>query len=683
MRILRLSLLTLFVAVPLSAFAQDTLRVDSTRVAREYDLAGLLISVARPALTTGGASAVVLRLDSLGTIPAPTMEDVLRTMPLIVVRQNSRGEAQPALRGSEERQIGVFMDGVPLTVGWDHRTDMSIIPLTAARSIRLVRGLSSVLYGPNTLGGVIEIDVARVPERVDRVDPMTLGFALDETGGSNVSVGAGRLYGDDNQWLVRAGGGFQHRNGVTIPGGVSDDPSVRSQFLSNADGRRLNSDVRRSDAFFAARYRNDRGNWASLATSAYDVARGVPPETHQDGPRLWRYPDQRRLFTAFSAGTGTRSTVAGRGDIEFSFGYDAGSTRIDQYATGVFETVVGREEADDRTLTLRLVGEHTVAARGELRTAWTYADVSHDEVLTPGGPNSYRQRLWSFGVESEWRLGAREVTRISLGAVADGSDTPETGDKPRLDGLTDYGFRVGITSLTAPGLLLHAGVSRRARFPSLRELYSGALGLFEPNPDLTPESLWGAEGGFTLERGAAQLQIVGFHQRLQDAIARTSFTNAEGNRLFKRVNRDEIRSTGLEVLAVGTLGHTTFSTDLTLQDVNGIGSGGEDIELEYKPKAFGKIGFERPLGWGFRGSGDARFVSGQMCENPESGGLQPLDAHGLVDFSLRRIFRIRSGGAMSRVDASLAMRNASDASAYDQCGLPQPGRTLQLQFRLW
>ena len=33
------------------------------------------------------------------------MDQVLRAMPLIQIRQNSRGEMQPALRGSEDRQI--------------------------------------------------------------------------------------------------------------------------------------------------------------------------------------------------------------------------------------------------------------------------------------------------------------------------------------------------------------------------------------------------------------------------------------------------------------------------------------------------------------------------------------------------------------------------------------------------
>ena len=687
MRFLRLVLPALVLSAPamISAQAtQDSMRVDSTRVARQYDIKGLTISVPRPALTTGGSSAVEMRLDSLRSVPAPTMEDVVRAMPLLVIRQNSRGESQPSIRGSEERQIGIFLDGVPLTVGWDHRTDLSIIPLTAAQGIRLIRGLSSVLYGPNTLGGVIEVDVARVPGRIESVNPMDVGISVNESGGTNIAVGAAHLIDrDEAQWLFRAGAGFSDRPGYTVPNGASDGADIRPQFLRNADGLRLNSDTRRMDAYFAARVRGEDGGWASLATTAYDVERGVPPEAHQDEPRLWRYPEQTRLLTALSFGTGSRYTGSGRGDVEVSLGMDLGSTRIDQYDTWAFQSVVEREDSDDRNLTFRLEGEHTLGDQGDFRASATYADVNHDEVLTPGGSSEFRQRLWSLGAETEWKLGPTDGTRLSLGAVLDGADTPESGDKPPLARLNDFGARIGISSLLSGGLLVHGGASRRARFPSLRELYSGALGRFIPNPSLEAEIMLGAEGGFTVHTGDLEIQVVGFHQRLADGIIRTTVTDDSGTRLFKRVNQDQIQSTGIEMLAIGTLGVATISTDLTLQHVRGVEPDGTRIELEYEPSVTGKFSLESPLGGGYRAASDFRFVSDQRCANPEIGGLQSFGASGSADFSLRKIFQFGGRGALSRVDASASVRNATNSTSYDQCGLPQPGRTLQVQFRVW
>ncbi len=674
----------LLLVLPVSAAGQagrDTLKVDSTHVARAFRVEGVTVMVPRPALTTGGSSAVTVTMDSLGTIPAPSMEQVLRQMPFIQIRTNSRGEAQPALRGSEDRQIAVLLDGVPLTLGWDHRSDLSIIPLTAAQNVTLLRGLSSVLYGPNTLGGVVEVDVARSRGRVREADPVTLGLSLDETGGTSLSAtGAALVEGTFSQWVVRAGAGFQNRDGFTLPGAAMEDGKLRTALLSE-DGLRLNSDVQRTDGFLSARFLSDSGTWMSLAASGYDAERGVPPEAHQDGPRFWRYPEQRRVIAAASAGTGLRKTGWGSGDLEASVGIDNGSYRIDAFESELYRSVTEREEADDRTVTLRLLGDHSAGPNGEVRAAFTYADVSHDETLTPGGRATYRQRLWSFGTETEWKLSGSGNTRVTGGVVVDRADTPESGDKPPLDGLANLGFRVGASSLIGDGFSLHGGMSRRTRFPSLRELYSGALGRFVPNPDLRPEALFGGEAGFTARTGDGEFQAVVFHHRLSDGIVRTSIVDANGDRRFQRINQDRIRSTGLELLALGTLGSAVLSGDATLQSVRGYDANGSSVDLEYEPSVAGRVGIEMPLPGRVRASSQLRYMGEQRCENPESGGLEPLRSSRSLDLTLRRLF---SGSrALRNLDASVSIRNVTDALVFDQCGLPQPGRTFRVQVRIW
>jgi iron complex outermembrane recepter protein len=666
---------------PPDSIPVDSIPTDSVRI-----LGGITVRVAKPALTSGGSSSVVVDLDSLGSIPAPSMEQVLRAMPLIQIRANSRGEMQPSLRGSEDRQIAILMDGVPLTIGWDHRTDMSIIPLTAARRVTLVRGLSSVLYGPNTLGGVVEVDVARARTRVGSVAPMSAGLSLDGTGGTNVSLTGGRLFDDvDHQWVFRGGVGFQNRTGLPVSDKALEDPTLRPELLE-ANDLRLNSDAQRVDGFLTARYRADEGVWASLSASGYDVERGVPPEAHQTDPRLWRYPEQRRMIAALSGGTGPRDTGRGEGDLEASVGIDLGSTLIEQYSSEAYDTVEETEDSEGVVATARVLGEHTVGERGDVRVSGTYADVFHDEVLDGGlsAPvaNRYRQRLWSVGLETEWRFGTSDLSTVTLGAALDGSDTPESGDKPPADAISDYGARIGVSSLVADGVLVHGGVSRRSRFPSLRELYSGALGRFEPNPGLLPETLLGSEAGFTMTGGPGELQLVGFHHRLTNGIVRRSVVDSDGNPRFQRANQAEVRSNGVELLVVGTLGTTTLTGDLTLQDVKGFDADGSEVQLEYEPSVAGKFGLDVPLFSAVRAGGEVRYVGTQFCQNPESGGLQPLGASASLDLTMRRSFSLDRGGSMSRVAVSASLRNVTDAAVFDQCGLPQPGRLFQVQFRI-
>jgi len=176
---------------------------------------------------------------------------------------------------------------------------------------------------------------------------------------------------------------------------------------------------------------------------------------------------------------------------------------------------------------------------------------------------------------------------------------------------------------------------------------------------------------------------VGFYQRLKNGIVRSSVVGIDGIPRFKRINHERVKSVGIEVLAVRTMGLATLSGDLTIQDVTGIDQKGLRVQLEYEPTIIGRVGVETPLGDIFRASGTLRFMGNQMCENPEIGGLQNLGSSGTLDLRLRGFFRIHSGSSLARAEAGVGLRNATDASVYDQCGLPQPGRTFQIQIRLW
>ena len=647
--------------------------------------------LARQRLTaTGGVSAVEMRLDSMASLPIPTLEQALREMPFVRIRENSRGEAQPSLRGATDRQVAVLVDGVPLTLGWDHRTDLSIIPLTAARSINLLRGLSSVLHGPNVLAGVVEVDVARGNQRMERSSPATFSLGMDQTGGLTVGATGARLVDSDGgQWLLQAGTGYRDRSGTTLPNAESFAPEERA-LLSRDGDLRLNSDFRHVDGFVSARYQGLNGAWTSMMASGFDVERGVPPETHEADPRLWRYPDQSRLVAAFSGGTGHRETGWGEGDLEASLGIDVGSFRIEQFNTPAYETVTDVEEGDDRTLTLRVLGDHSVSHRADVRAAFTYGDVSHSERLSGEAQKDFRQRLWSLGTEAEWRgddlpgwesLGA---TRLNVGFAIDGADTPESADKPPLDRLWDWGARVGFSSLTANStVLLHGGVSRRARFPSLRELYSDALGRFLANPELRPEILTGGEMGLTWDLPVFDLQIVGFHQILSDGIVRIAIDTPNGPRR-QRVNRDRIRSTGLEIVATGALHRLEYAGDVTFQQAWQFEEGSDErTRPEYEPNLAARLSLAVPVVAGATVSGEYRFLGSQFCLNTDSGDLDRLDTAHSLDFQARRLFRLEDRRTLSNVDASVSLANATDRAIFDQCGLPLPGRTLRFQVRLF
>lgn len=693
-------LLSLAMAAGLPGQVPDTLRSDTV-----YQIEPIGVRAVRPSTTAGGVSAVVLRLDSIRIRPAPILEDVLRDIPLVQVRSNSRGEAQLALRGAEERQVAILLDGVPLTLGWDHRTDLSVVPLTAARSVTLVRGLSSILHGPNVLGGAIEIDLGRAGG--PRPEPLQVAAGVDQLAGYSVAAQTGVVAGvAGGRLLVRAGLGHRDREGFAEPGGLE----ARYPALVGGEVR-ANSQSTLSDAFVTARY-GAAGTWVAATGTGYTAERGAPTELTEEGPRLWRYPEISRAIGILSGGTGPVETPAGSGQLTFSLGADAGRTRIEDFALpsaaatesdaeAFFSDLDETEDAEDLTLTARLVGQHTVGAAALVRTALTYADISHDEIITTGitsgaplvRPGSYRQRLWSLGAEVELPfsgvgLGPFRGGRVSGGVAWDGADTPETGGAGEGRTTREWGGRLGISGTTpGAGLMLHAAVSRRGRFPALREMYSTALGRFEPNHGLRPEILTAMEAGFTTRRGALDVQVVGFHQELDDAIVRGVAPGGSTAR-FQRVNRDEIRSTGIELLGGYTARRFSLESELTVQDVEAIirdGATAGPVRAEYEPEIAAGVGGTLALPLGLEAGGEVEYMGRQYCAAPVSAeeSYATLDPGTRADVQIARSFQLRSVPAgLGQLGIEVAVDNVADSAIYDQCGLPQPGRTVRLQVRL-
>ena len=658
--------------MPAVAEAQE--RTDSRRPDSAQAVGAVTVQGKRAPLVVGGASAVVTNIDSLELPAAPMLEQALRELPFILVRRNSRGEMELGMRGSDSRQVAVLLDGVPLTLGWDHRSDPSIIPLTGAQSITMVRGLSSLLHGPNVLGGVIEVGLTSSSSLTDGEPTLALSGDVDNLGGRSLSITGGVPLTQDASWTARAGLAMRDRPGFARGRGIVD-------FAGDDRDLRSNSDLEHVDGFASLRYATPGGAHVGASFSAYDAERGVPPELHVAEPRFWRYPEQRRTLAIINAGTGRRDTPLGRGELQASVGYNDGHTEIESFGSSAYDEVVGTETGDDRMVTARVVGDHSLGERSSIRAAATVADVRYDEQIDADPLQAYRQRLWSVGTEVTVPLAS--LTQATGGVVFDAADTPESGDKPPLGTISAWGGRLGVSTIAAGGQMrLHAAVSQRSRFPALRELYSGALGRFEPNPNLQPERLLGIEGGVTTNQGGVDLQAVLFHHRLSDAIVRVPV----GDGRLRRENRDQLRSTGVELLAGWSSRAIALSADLTAQHVrvHDPSVSGDERRPEHQPEFRAGTGLAVELPLDLTGQAAARYTGSQSCVHPDLEREVKLDSQLSGDVGVARSWTLRGAarGLLRVLRVTLMLDNVADAAVYDQCGLPQPGRSLRLGFDL-
>ncbi|HUF25703.1 MAG TPA: TonB-dependent receptor [Gemmatimonadaceae bacterium] len=627
---------------PRLAFAQE--RADTTRTTASDSLVQriapvTIVGTRTPALA-GGASAVVVHQDE--ALAAP-LEQLLaaapRRMPFLLVRQNSRGEAELSVRGSDSRQAAVLVDGLPLSLGWDNRADLSLVPLGGARRLTLVRGLSTLLAGPNVLGGSVEVDVGggapRLTARGRPVPELAVTSGIDQVGARTITGRAAVPAAVRGGVLTARGGGAHHRrDGIPLgrssrAGGSSAAHSAEGTDPGQIDdpGLRTNSDLRQADGFASLRYEGAGGAYAGVTATASRAERGVPPELHIETPRLWRQPNATRVFGVVNGGTGERETPLGQGMLELSAGVNNGTTVIESFADRTYLDRIGRERGSERTVTMRTLITHSLPLGGELRAGATHADVRYDERLDDDPASRYRQRLTSIGAESQWLAFARAL--LSAGMVRDAASTPLTGGKPALAAQARWGWRLGATTYAFDqSVRVHGSLSSRSRFPSLRELYSGALNRFEPNPGLRPERLLGAEVGATvMEAWAARrgvvVQTVLFHHRLDDAVVRIA--TPEGR--FRRVNRDVIRSSGVELLASWTSRSSATTPDRWLDGLSLTGDfvaqrvrvhdrtlpAGEDAgRAEHQPVLRGSVDLGVPLPLDMRALASAHFAGRQL-----------------------------------------------------------------------
>ena len=628
---------------------------------------GVVVKTRQAPTLVGGSGTVDVSPDSLRTAPGVTLDQALRTVPFVTARTNSRGETELSVRASDSRQPAIMLEGAPLSAGWDGRADPGLIPLTGAAGLRVTRAAPSLLLGPNVMSGVVEVSLLD-----DATEPrVLLAAGGDATGGiTSRAMGSGRHVTGAGRLVFSGGLGLRQRSYLVTPGAFVDPARL--------DGaERTNSDLRQVDGFGAIRWSNATGAYASAMLTTIRGNRGVIPEAHIAAPRYWRQPEADRAVTVVTAGTGAFETPAGYGSLQMRASLNQGHSFIQQFANAAYGTVTGSERGRDHTAALRIIGEHSWGSRGDIGLGVSLQQVDYRESLNAAASQLYRQQLWSVGVETDYEL--TDGLQVAASAALDGFATPKSGDKPALGDRQAWALRAGVTRTFDGGVSLNAAAISRSRFPSLRELYSGALGRFLANPDLRPERLNGFEAGASLARGGWRWQAIAFHQQLDDVILRINLPSP--SRLQQRVNRDGQRTTGLELLGALTTAHQTYLADLTLQDARIFDptqpSGRRQVE--YQPRVRGSVTAVTPLAVGWRGTAAANLFGSQFCLNPDASAYSRLPTTGRADVMVDRSFVARAGAALLRsVRVLVAVDNVTDALNWDQCGLPQPGRVFRV-----
>ena len=583
-----------------------------------------------------------------------SVADALRGLPGVSVRTNSRGETVARVRGSDERQTLVFLDGAPLAVPWDGRVDIGLIPAGLLGGLYVRKGAGAIEYGANAVAGVVDLTTRQEG-----------GVAVAQAGPhalKNLSAAGVVPLGGLSLTLAAA-----HQAQAALP--VARLGAL--PFNQPASDRRLNTDLAATSLFAGLGGTAGALEWRASVLNI-DARRGIAPESDRNpgSARFWRYADwnltQAQIALELPIGPATARAVGWRQ----WFGQE-----IESYRDASYAALGGREIDEDDTVGGRFTLSHKL---GPATLRWSLSghlsDHHQTDVAIPPGTRPaallYRQSLASGGVEADVPLGN---TRLTLGLGLDRSANPRTGDKPAQPARQAATFSAALALKPADRVSLTISGGRRNRFPSARELFGEALGRFLPNPALLPEQAWLADAELGWRAGRFTLTLTPFWQRVEGSIGQR-IVRTNGVNLRQRFNQAPATSIGIDAaMQVPLADGLTLELTGTALDASSAGqpllqrpAHEAMLALDWAPKS--GLGEAFDLRAELRRIGPAR----DLAADGTLARLAPA-----TEINLRaRVPVLRLGKA--QVSATAAIDNLTNAVILPQLGLPQPGRSIRI-----
>ncbi|MDY6824724.1 MAG: TonB-dependent receptor [Thermodesulfobacteriota bacterium] len=419
---------------------------------------------------------------------AETAADALEFLPGVDVSVGGKNQSHVNIRGFSQGDVKVLIDGVPVHETYFRTIDLSMIPVDAISKITVTKGATSVLYGPNTMGGVVNIITKKGGK-----EPFT---SFKAAGGNcdtrHAILNHGGALGELNYWLTY---GYRESDGYRLSGDfdannqwVGKDSSYHedggTRDLSYYTKRTLNAKIG---------YEPDKNSSLYLSFDYHNNERGVPVEYN----RYWAFPEWDQWNLNLVGKNKINDLITLKGKIFYT---DFKDTLVDvshgdkQTQRKWFEW----STYDDYSIGGDFQAHLNLTERNLLKIGFNYIKDYHEQQdllgedclgvirgwAQPGlqPKEDYEADTYSLGIEDEIYL-SRDLSFVA-GVSYDRYIPQKAYDQPTPDSADTLNPQAGLVYSITPRTELHASVGKKTRFPHLKELYSKYAG---GNPDLEPQ----------------------------------------------------------------------------------------------------------------------------------------------------------------------------------------------------
>lgn len=608
------------------------------------------VSVQAPRSPPPATLTDTLETKTIERLGSTTVGETLERLPSVTSGADSRGERTLTLRGFAQRQIAVYVDGIPLAVPYDGQLDLSKLPVDLVARLTVVQAASTSLVGPNALGGAIGI-VLREPAARASLTASTESSLFRATRAGLSATGR------SGPWGAIAGGSLQ---------GVRSTPlSADFTRAPNEDGGdRNNSDRRATTGMGKVSVDLGDAHRLSLLVSRFGGQYGVPPITRGFQTRFWRWTE----WSASTLGL-SHAYRGGRFTTDETVYVSAFENLLDAYDGPSYTTQrLGKafhSLYDDVSVgtTLRAGAPFTTPLGDARVEAW--AGARHDRHASQGDRDEPMVLVATSLVTAATRVEG-ELIRALLSASAavqlDAEIPSAAPSGPTPSRAWAPGPAFGLALRPTSSLSIMASASVRTRFPTLRERFSTVFGAREPNTGLSPEQSRNVSLDAEL-RPSKRLSLAAglFASDVRDEIA-TVLLRPGIDRL---VNVGRLRIAGAEArVNAAPNRYLEAALGAVVMDLDRLEGA---TPVVYRPNRRGLAMLTLlPLPW-LSFSGVVRYVGAQAYQHPDTGVDGKLEAYALLD--ARADLTLRPG-----VRTYVRVQNLLDANVESRWSFPEAGR---------
>lgn len=569
---------------------------------------------------------------------AKSVADALELIPGVFVRVGGKGESYVRIRGLRQREIAVLINGLPLASPYDGQIDLSNIPIDSIEKIEVVKGAASVMYGSNTMGGVINIITKKSDGSTKR------SLSSEVSAGNSYELGT-TLEGSINSLRYMVVASTFNKDYYPLSSDYEEE-------LNQGTGNRLNSDRDGWQSMVTLGWDGTNNSRNSISIQTVNVEKGLPHHESDKKAKFWRFTDWETTGIDW-----IHEKNFNHLNIKSKLFYNTYKNTLDGYDDITYSTQDSKNaftsSYDDSSYGGDVFAKYSVNKNSLLKFALRARKDNHKEQADIGELwENYTGSYLSLPFEYEYK------TSFNWTIVAGISfDMMTIEEFNNVDSHNEWEMNPQLAVLIPlnDNLNFKTSYSKKTRFPTLKELFSTTSG----NPELNSMKNTISEAGIEyIPFEGLNLSFVAYSNNVTDLIYRI-----QKNDPYQNIDKASFNGFETEVTWIAGRYFVINGSYAYLNAKDKSSNSG--MYIEYRPKHQLDLFLDFLLPANTKLTISGYYISSQIYYNDDI--EQSLEATTLLNLRLSKNF--------DKFELYAFIKNITDELYYESEGYPLEGRT--------